>query len=81
MLLTISSTGLSPSSVGLPMPFDYHDQSFLKVLQPRPKPVWAPPFSLAATPGIDFSFFSSRYLDVSVPWVCLLYGYVFTIWY
>ena len=29
-------------------------------------PVWALPFSLAATPGIDVSFFSSGYLDVSV---------------
>ena len=29
--------------------------------------VWAPPRSLAATYGIDLSFFSSRYLDVSVP--------------
>ena len=29
-------------------------------------PVWAPPVSLAATPGIDVSFFSSGYLDVSV---------------
>ena len=28
--------------------------------------VWALPVSLAATPGIDFSFFSSGYLDVSV---------------
>ena len=28
--------------------------------------VWAPPVSLAATPGIDLSFFSSGYLDVSV---------------
>ena len=32
-------------------------------------PVWALPLSLAATHGIDFSFSSSRYLDVSVPWV------------
>ncbi len=31
--------------------------------------VWAVPLSLAATYGIDFSFFSTRYLDVSVPWV------------
>ena len=31
--------------------------------------VWANPVSLAATWGIDFSLFSSRYLDVSVPWV------------
>ena len=30
-------------------------------------PVWALPFSLAATYGIDVSFFSSGYLDVSVP--------------
>ena len=29
-------------------------------------PVWAPPVSLAATPGIDVSFSSSGYLDVSV---------------
>ncbi len=28
--------------------------------------VWAPSVSLAATPEIDFSFFSSGYLDVSV---------------
>ena len=30
-------------------------------------PVWALPFSLAATYGIDVSFSSSGYLDVSVP--------------
>ena len=30
-------------------------------------PVWAPPLSLAATYGIDVSFLSSGYLDVSVP--------------
>ncbi len=29
--------------------------------------VWANPVSLAATKGIEFSFFSFRYLDVSVP--------------
>ena len=37
--------------------------------------VWAIPHSLAATNGITFVFFSSRYLDVSVPWVYLLNGY------
>ncbi len=31
--------------------------------------VWAIPLSLAATDGIDFSFYSSSYLDVSVHWV------------
>ena len=80
MHFTISPTGLSPSPVGLPRPLGYHDLSIMKVLQPRLMPVWALPTSLAATTGIDFSFSSSRYLDVSVPWVCLLYGYVFTIW-
>ncbi len=34
-----------------------------------PDRVWALPFSLAATLGISIDFFSSRYLDVSVPWV------------
>ena len=37
-------------------------------------PVWALPVPLAATPGIDVSFFSSGYLDVSVrrvPSACL----------
>ena len=34
--------------------------------------VWATPFSLAATPGITFVFFSSAYLDVSVQRVCRL---------
>ena len=32
----------------------------------RRTPVWAPPVSLAATPGITFVFSSSGYLDVSV---------------
>ena len=40
--------------------------------------VWAVPVSLAATQGIAFAFSSSRYLDVSVPWVCLLMRYEFT---
>ena len=31
------------------------------------RPVWALPVSLAATQGIDYSFSSSGYLDVSVP--------------
>ena len=33
---------------------------------PKMGPVWALPLSLAATYGIDFSFCSSGYLDVSV---------------
>ena len=38
----------------------------------RRRLVWALPLSLAATPGISFDFSSCRYLDVSVPSVCLL---------
>ncbi|GAB9260339.1 hypothetical protein CANFE02_18170 [Ligilactobacillus animalis] len=40
--------------------------------------VWAVPFSLAATQGIEFSFSSYGYLDVSVPHVYLQLSYVFT---
>ena len=35
----------------------------------------APPGSLATTNGITIVLFSSRYLDVSVPWVNFLNGY------
>jgi hypothetical protein len=34
--------------------------------------VWAVSFSLATTQEITFVLFSSRYLDVSVPWVSFL---------
>ena len=40
--------------------------------------VWATPRSLAATDGITVVFFSSGYLDVSVPLVCLLAAYEFS---
>ena len=48
-------------------------QIIFKMLYAGPQPrkacssVWALPISLAATFGIDVSFFSSGYLDVSVP--------------
>ena len=46
---------------------------FLEVLYPdSEESVWAVPFSLAATGGIAFAFFSSGYLDVSVPRVPFL---------
>ena len=41
--------------------------------------VWAPPFSLAATQGIDLSFFSSCYLDVSIHKV-LLYTVMYSLY-
>ena len=32
---------------------------------------WPDPLSLATTSGVSVDVLSSRYLDVSVPWVCL----------
>ena len=48
-----------------------HSTTFIRsILRSEPRSartaVWAPPVSLAATPGIDVSFSSSGYLDVSV---------------
>ena len=64
----LSYTGLSPSLVGFPKTvlLNLLDQ----LCSPNPgipgTPVWALPRSLAATCGIDVSFSSSGYLDVSV---------------
>ncbi len=65
----LSSTGLSPSLAGFPKTLLLQNSDTSGGPQPRDAriPVWAPPRSLAATCGIDLSFFSSRYLDVSVP--------------
>ena len=48
---------------------------------PRFPVVWALPCSLAATWGIDVSFFSSGYLDVSVPRVAFSMAILFAIGY
>ena len=70
--------GLHPLRPAFPKPFHY--PSGWPSGSPKPRgaraAVWAPPLSLAATQGIDFSFFSSGYLDVSVPqvppaWLCV----------
>ena len=65
--LDISCTWLSHSLAGLPKPFYY---TLLTKCSPQPlnarTQVWALPISLAATFGIDVSFSSSAYLDVSV---------------
>ena len=63
-----SPTGFLPSVIGLPRPFDSASITSRESYNPRPEGlVWALPSSLAATGGIDFSFSSSGYLDVSVP--------------
>ena len=68
-----SLTGLSPSPAGLPRTVlleSLNHHALTRYMQSEPRgartPVWALPVSLAATPGIEFSFFSSGYLDVSV---------------
>ena len=59
--------GFHPLRPAFPKPFCWIAWSSMRS-EPRNAriPVWAPPVSLAATPGIDVSFSSSGYLDVSV---------------
>ena len=64
-------TGLSPAMAQLSRRFSLISVSKCGPTTPRQHAtmVWALPFSLATTRGIIIIFFSSRYLDVSVPWV------------
>ena len=64
-----SDTGLSPSLAGCPKAVLLSSLDLLMQSEPRSActAVWALPRSLAATYGIDVSFSSSGYLDVSVP--------------
>ncbi len=57
--LGITCTGLSPAEAQLSRWFQL---SLLKH--------WPSPLSLATTRGVSVDVLSSRYLDVSVPWVC-----------
>ncbi len=68
--------GLSPSTARLSRRF--HLGSIQIAWSYNPKIawttlVWAPPVSIATTPGITIVFFSSAYLDVSVQRVGLLH--------
>ena len=68
-LLSPSLTGLSPSLAPLSRSFR---SAIVRCRRPatpdvRRPPVWPLPSSLATTKGIEFSFFSSGYLDVSLP--------------
>ena len=68
-LLSPSPTGLSPSLVTLSNVFGSPIVAYRWPSTPdvRRPPVWPLPSSLATTKGIEFSFFSSGYLDVSLP--------------
>ena len=68
-LLSPSLTGLSPSSARLSRRFRSVPSALCRPATPdvRRPPVWPLPSSLATTEGIEFSFVSSGYLDVSLP--------------
>ena len=72
---SMSPTGLSPSSVGLPIPFCYTDFLHVAVLTREVflLLVWPLSLSLATTRKISVDFFSSAYLDVSVRRVPFIY--------
>src|SRR5210317_104614 len=78
ILLSISlfaCKGLSPSMATLSSAFQFIAHQISQSYNPGTAvtaPVWANPRSLAATYGITGVFFSSGYLDVSVPRVRLL---------
>ena len=64
-ILSITSTGLSPSMV-----------SFSKLFKLSKLSCWPSPLSLATTHGVSIDFFSSGYLDVSVLQVHSLYLWI-----
>ena len=68
LVIPVSLTGLLPSLVPLSNGVQLQELSITQVRTPivRRPSVWALPISLAATLGIDVSFSSSGYLDVSV---------------
>ena len=68
-LLSPSLTGLSPSPAALSIALQLSYRCIMTSSTPvvRRQPVWPLPSSLATTKGIEFSFFSSGYLDVSLP--------------
>ena len=71
----VSTTGLLPSTTDLSRSLRL-PRSFVTPYRmsynPKSKPLGLVcSVSLAATQEIAFAFSSSRYLDVSVPWVCL----------
>ena len=68
-LLSLSPTGLSPSSARLSIRFGSAIVRYRLPSTPcvRRLTVWPLSSSLATTKEIEFSFFSSGYLDVSLP--------------
>ena len=69
LLFSPSLTGLSPSLAALSIALQLNYFQILTSSTPddRSLPVWPLTVSLATTKVIEFSFFSSGYLDVSLP--------------
>ena len=69
LLLSLSLTGLSPSPAALSNALQLSYRRIMMSSTPvvRRPPVWPLSSSLATTKEIEFSFFSSGYLDVSLP--------------
>ena len=69
LLFSPSLTRLSRSPAALSNALQLGYLRFMMSSTPdlRRRPVWPLPVSLATTKGIEFSFFSSGYLDVSLP--------------
>ena len=69
LLFSPSLTGLSPSLAALSIALQLSYFQILTSSTPddRSLPVWPLTVSLATTKVIEFSFFSSGYLDVSLP--------------
>ena len=69
LLFSPSLTGLSPSLAALSIALQLRYFQILTSSTPddRSLPVWPLTVSLATTKVIEFSFFSSGYLDVSLP--------------
>ena len=85
-IILFTRTGLSPSMAKLSNLFWFIKHPTAQSYNPNiavTTLVWANPRSLAATYGITFVFFSSGYLDVSVPRVCpsLTAGTISSIWW
>ena len=74
-LLRLRLRGCHPLRPAFPCRFGFATERLRPSYNPadaETSEVWATPVSLAATRGIDCSFFSSAYLDVSVQRVCRL---------
>ena len=68
ILLKFKIRGSHPLWRPIPRPSSIFSNRFRQTLQPPPnRRVWAVPFSLTATHGISYDFFSPGYWDVSLP--------------